>query len=195
MIPRRLLLLAPLVLAAGCDTAPRAYTDPTSGLVDVPGGDAPLDKPVQVEPPVALVASAGSKKLLRAPAPPAAAASGTAPGVRVAAATAVDPQYFVATAVGVLKRRWPDLALVDDLPAAREGKFKTTLVLDLRAYRPTTESDTNRADITLVVMDATQKPLSRILAQGTGNAFDARLRDAIDAAAEQLQQKIDKLLH
>lgn len=194
IIPRRLLLAAPLMLVAGCDATPPAYSDPAAGLADVPGGDAPLDKAVHVEAPVALVASAGSKRLLRSAQPPVTAAAGTAPGVRVAAAAEADPQYFVATAMNVLKNRYPDLTLVDDLPAAREAKVKTTLVLDLRSYRPTASSETNHADITLVVMDATQKPLSRILAQGTSNAFDARLRDAMDAAAGQLQQKIEKLL-
>jgi hypothetical protein len=195
MIPRRVLLLAPLALAAGCDTAPPFYIDPGARLADVPGGDAPLDKPAHVAPPVALVASAPTRRLLRSSEPPR-VATGAAPGLNtvIAVAADADPQYFVSAAMGVLRKRWPDLVLVDDLPAAREGKFQTTLVLDLRAYQPAS-ADTDHADITLVVMDATQKPLSRILAQGTSNTFSAHFRDAVDAAAQQLEQKISQLLN
>jgi hypothetical protein len=189
---------AVLVILAGCASAP-AYQDPTAALADVPGGDAPLDKPAHVEQPVALVASAPTRRLVRSGGGEIGNLGGNAQGVRVLAQTTsvadADIQYFFAAMIRVLKERYPSLELVDDLAAARERKFRTTLVLDLRAYRPTAASDTNRADITLVVLDAAQNPLSRIVVQGASGGVGGRLQDAVDMAVEQFEQKTSQLLN
>ncbi|HTZ36898.1 MAG TPA: hypothetical protein VMB84_12775 [Stellaceae bacterium] len=199
---RRLLLLAPLALAAGCAPA-AAPQDPAQPLADVPGGDAPLDKPAHVAAPVALVASAPTRRLLRAGAVGVGGELGDLGGnaqgaralLRSTAPSDGDIQYFLAAMIRVLTERYPNLERVDDLAAARAGGFRTTLVLDLRAFRPSAAADANRADATLVVLDAAQKPLTRIAAQGMSGGVGGRLSDAIDAAAAELAQKTAKLLN
>lgn len=192
--------MATMLLAlalAGCAGNPE-YTDPLAGLTSIPAASVPQDVPVTVEQPVALVPSENSArllnfaqqfkddKLLQALVPPTLQADG-------------DPQYLVNGAVNVLRRRYPGMVLVEDLRTARQRGFRTTFVMDIQAHHLVTAFDRNQIHLTVIAMDASQRPVSRIVAEGasgtTYGSMDAHFRDAVAMAVGNLEAKTARLLN
>jgi hypothetical protein len=196
MISRRHMIAAALFLA-GCDTE-LPKEDPLKGLANVTADSVPADAPAHVELPVALVPSQSSAATLAAYDQ----FMATSPVTRAMVPSDIlaegDPRRFVTSAVGVLRRRFPKLELADDLATARARGFRSSLVLDLHEHHLVTAFDTNHAIITLVVMNAAQNPVSRIVAEGTSRttygSMNPHWGEAVDAAARVFEDKISRLL-
>ncbi|HXQ51481.1 MAG TPA: hypothetical protein VN802_10340 [Stellaceae bacterium] len=200
--PRLGARLAAAVIVAvlgGCASDP-VYLDPLAGLAKVPAASVPQDVPVTVDQPVALVPSENSAKVLDLAAEFAASANGALVKSLVSDKLWADgdPQQLVDGAVGVLRRRYPKIELVDDLATARQRGFHTTFVVDIQYHHLVTAFDTNHVTITLVVMDARETPVSRIVAEGksgtTYGSMDAHFRDAAAMSVATLDAKATQFL-
>ena len=101
-------------------------------------------------------------------------------------------------AVNVLRRRYPNAVLIDDLASAKQRGFRTTFVVDIQSHHLQTAFDTNHVSLTYIVMDADQKPLSRFTGEGvshtTYGSMDAHFRDAVAMAVSNLDAKATQLL-
>lgn len=184
---------------SGCAGGPD-YVDPLAGLAKVPAASVAQDVPVTVQEPIALVPSENSAKNLDMSAEFQASANGKL--VKALVSDQIwadgDPQQLVNGAVGVLRRRFPKIELVDDLATARQRGFRTTFVVDIQFHHLVTAFDTNHVAITYIVMDADEKPLSRIVGEGkSGTSYgsmDAHFRDAVAMSVANLDTKTTNLL-
>jgi hypothetical protein len=196
-------LVAAFVIAAalaGCAGGPD-YIDPLAGLTKVPAASVPQDVPVTVEEPVALVPSENSAKNLDMAAEFTESANGRLVKSLVSADIWADgdPQRLINGTVGVLRRRYPKIVLVDDLATAQQRGFRTTIVVDIQSHHLVSAFDTNRVTITLIAMDSGLRPVSRIVAEGqSGTSYgsmDAHFRDAVAMSVANLDAKATQLLH
>ena len=184
---------------AGCAGGPD-YVDPLAGLAKVPAASVPQDAPVTVQDPVALVPSENSAKNLDMSAEFEQSANGKL--VKALVSDRIwadgDPQQLVNGAVGVLRRRFPKIVLVDDLATARRRGFRTTFVVDIQFHHLVSAFDTNHVAITYIVMDAGEKPVSRIVGEGkSGTSYgsmDPHFRDAVAMSVADLEAKATQLL-
>ena len=194
---RLAVFFACLLALAGC-SSDTPEIDPLTGLSPVLSTAAPLDAPVRVERPVALVPSENSAKELAGYDKFMAESPVTRALVPADILKSGDPRSFINATVAVLRRRFGDLVLVDDLATARRRGFRTALVLDLRSHHLVSAFDENRATITVVVLADSRQPVSRIVAQGTSRttygSMDPHWNEAVNMAVANLEAKVSALL-
>jgi hypothetical protein len=186
------------VVLAGCSGNP-TYQDPLAKLTNLPAASVPLDAPVRVEPPVALVPSENAATTVEAAKEVDQSLWLSKAMVPTQIWAEGDPQYLVDAAVAVLRRRHPQLVLVDDLATAKQRGMHTTFVLDIQVHHLVTAFDTNSVDITLIVMDANQRPVSRFVGHGTSGtnygSMDPHFDVAVRTAVQDFEAKAARLLN
>lgn len=196
----RLAAACGIAALVGCAGGPD-YVDPLAGLTKVPAASVPQDVPVTVEEPVALVPSENSAKNLDLAAEFTESANGKVVKALVPSEIWADgdPQPLINGTVGVLRRRYPKIVLVDDLATAQQRGFRTTIVVDIQVHHLVSAFDTNHVMITLIAMDASLRPVSRIVAEGkSGTSYgsmDPHFRDAVAMSVANLDAKAAQLLH
>lgn len=183
--------------AACAPIEPPRYVDPLAKLHNVPASSVPLDVPVKLQEPVGLVVSENGELFLNY------AAAGET-GLRSAmivnetASKDLDPKYVVNQIVGLLKRRYPRIDLVEDLASARKIGKKGVFLVDIQTTIGQSTGQTTTVQLTLIIVDAKQTPISRITGTGQGvlgyPAFDARVKQASDMALQQLEAKLALVL-
>jgi hypothetical protein len=191
-------IAATFVALAGCSYDPH-YQDPLAKLTNVPAASVPLDVPVRVEQPVALVPSENSAAIIQAAHE---AAEALAPWRGIISDhiwAEGDPQYMLNAAVAVLRRRYPQIVLLDDLATARQRGMRTAFVLDIQVHHLTSAFDTNTVDILLIALDANQRPVSRFVGHGTSStnygSMDPHFDQAVVRAVQDFDAKAGQLLN
>lgn len=191
-------ITATLLALASCNYD-LPYQDPLAKLTNVPAASVPLDVPVRVEQPVALVPSENSAATIQATQE----WMETHPLTQALVPTQIwaegDPQTMLNAVVAVLRRHYPKLVLVEDLATARQRGMRTTLVLDIQVHHLVTAFDTNSVTILLIAMDATQRPVSRLVARGTSGtnygSMDPHFDQAVIRAVQDFDAKVGQLLN
>jgi hypothetical protein len=174
------------------------YVDSLSTLKDTSAASVPLDVPVTAGSSIALVLGANIELVLK---------QGddrkglyTMFGMGQSAAAKEDnPQYLVTNAISTLRLKYPRIEPVDDLAAAAQRKFSTTIVVDFRAVFGQMSGQTTSATITVIFLDENQKPISRFETSGSGvipyPATTTRFREAADTALAEFREKAIRLMH
>lgn len=191
----RTLAVAAVLGLAACGLPPPTYQDPLSGLLREPPGPIPSNAPIRARQPIVVVLSGNSEIYLTY--------------VRdydkflekwgnLSAERDADPKVMAASVIGVIKAKFPDIRLVDDLNEALRQGAKTVCVVDVEATFATHSGDTTRVDITAIFLDREMKPLSKIAGHGSGVApypmtsFGAQT--AIAAALSDLDRNLSSLV-
>jgi hypothetical protein len=192
---RRTFVIGGALALAGCGGPPPDYNDPLKDLHTLPASSAPLDAPAKVGSPVALVPGSNIEKLLQYND---AAAKGVQSMLLVNTAALEDGnvQYLISGAVQVLRRRWPDLASVDDLATAVRRKFTSSIVLDVAVVLGARTGQSTTARLTAILLDAAENPLSRLESSGTTTvgfpAVTSRFKEASNIALQEFQDKLSR---
>jgi hypothetical protein len=198
MIERRWMILGGIALGvAGCGPQAPAYRDP---LVDLAGGklraeDVPLDAPVKAGRSVAW--TFGSNATPFVDYSDAGARYAASVGASEQTLKKADPTVMIDGGVALLRSRYPNIKLINDLATAARQHIDTTFVLDLRVVWGIWPGDPITADIMLIALDAQQRPLSRMSGHGEVpiRAYvTPDPRPAYDHALLELKGKMDRLL-
>lgn len=185
------------VLTACTPVEPPRYVDPLARLYNAPASSVPQDVPVKLQEPVGLVTSENGEAYL------AYAAAGEEHLrkhilVNEIASKDLDPKFLANEIVAMLKRRFPGIELLDDLASARKAKKKGTILVDMQTTIGQYTGQTTTVQLTVILFDGAQKPVSRIVATGQGvlgyPAWDARVKEASTLALQQLDQKLSAVL-
>lgn len=148
-----------LCLVAGC------AADPLAGLHTASGAAAPLNARLpRIEGKSAIVPSRNLDSFLED-----------------SGGTDARPQYLITGATAVLRSQHPDLVLLDNLAVARARGIERTFVLDA-------QRGGQGVTVTIVVLDRSQRPVSRIEATGTDSEGSARR--SYDRALEALRRRM-----
>lgn len=103
----------------------------------------------------------------------------------------LDPKKTVKRVVEVVSRRYQfGFDVVDDIATAKKEKKQLTMVVDIRAMLGGFKgSDVAQIDVIVFVdrFDGRYQPVSRILAEGRGNGFQAALGEALRQFSEKAQ--------
>lgn len=191
-------LLGPLCLAVmtGCGPQLPEYRDPLADLSSARAADAPENAPVKVGSTVAITLGSNVERFLKY------YDEGRAYAASVGASKQLlaegDPQYLVDGAVAVIRRRYPKVRTVEDLASAARQRFATTFVVDIRTKAGMYPGDKTTSDITIIALDAQQKPISRITAHGEVEIrpyVPPQIREANDQALRELSGKAERLLN
>jgi len=186
-----------IAMTACAPIEPPRYVDPLAKLHNVPASSVPRDVPVKLQEPIGLVVSENGELFLDYAA---AGEKGLRSMVLVneTASKDLDPKYVINQVVGLLKRRYPRIELVDDLASARKTGKKGTILVDIQTAIGQYTGQTTTVQLTLILFDAVQTPISRVTGTGQGvlgyPAFDARVKQASDAALQQLDTKLAQVL-
>lgn len=195
MATRRSFVIGGALALAGCGGPPPDYVDPLKDLHTLRASSAPLDTPAKVGSPVALVPGSNMERLLQYND---AAAKGVQSMLLVNTAALEDGnvQYLITGATVALRRRWPDLVLVDDLATAASRKFTNTIVLDIAVVLGSHTGQDTTASVTAILFDARETPLSRVEASGTTTvgfpAVTPRFKEASNIALQGFQDKLSR---
>lgn len=198
MIERRWVILGGVAAGlAGCGPAAPAYRDP---LVDLAGGklraeDVPLDAPVKAGRSVAW--TFGSNATGFVDYADAGRRYASSVGTSDATLKQADPLIMIDGSVALLRSRYPNIKLVNDLATAARQHIDTTFVLDLRLVWGIWPGDPITADLMLIALDGQQRPLSRMTGHGevTIRAYvTPDPRPAYDHALLELKEKMNRLL-
>lgn len=177
---------------------PPKYVDPLARLYNAPASSVPADVPVKLQEPIGLVTSENGEQFF------AYAEAGEEHLrkqviVNEVASKDLDPKYLVNEIVALLKKRYPHIELIDDLASARKTNKKGTVLVDIQTTIGQFTGQTTTVQLTVIFFDASQKPVSRVVATGQGvlgyPAFDARVKEASNIALQQLDQKLTSVLH
>ncbi len=116
------------------------------------------------------------------------------PLVNTSAVKDIDPTYYHARILAALKRRYPSIAVSDSVSASTAAGNTYTAVLDVRTRFGKVSGDKTSIDITVAFFDKSKRPVSRIIASGTGvipyPAWDVGMQRAADQAVEQLAAQL-----
>ena len=120
-----------------------------------------------------------------------------APLVNNTALKDADQQYAITSAIGILRRKYPNIVALDDLATASRRKIATTFVVDLKSVYGRLSGDTTVAHLEIIVLDQRQKQVSRLDAEGQAiipyPAWTVGYHEAVDKALSVLQAKFDSL--
>jgi hypothetical protein len=161
---RRAILAGFAAMVAGCGPKAPEYQDALADLSHTRTSDVPLDVPVTAGPTQAVTFGSNVEAFLEY----------NDKGLKYAASVGASqkllaegsPQVLVDGAVGILRRRYPELKAVDDLATARRQKFATTFVVDIRNKAGIWPGDQTTIDLIIIAFDAQMKPVSRLVGHG-----------------------------
>ena len=164
---RLLLVLVATASLAGCLPPPPAYKDPLSGIMPIAASAVPQNAPVKVEQPAALIVSDNTEAFLQY--------ATHSDQINKSAAFLVadndalndlDPRPVVSKVTALLKARYPQIELVDDMNAAQHANKRTVFVVDIKAVIGQIAGDATKVDITLLVFDPQRRAVSKIGGHG-----------------------------
>jgi len=193
--PRSIIIWLAFVLCS-CGPQLPEYRDPLADLTTARGVDVPEDAPVKAAPPMALTLGSNVEAFLKYNDEGRAYAASVGAGQKLLAEA--DPQYLVRGAVAVVKLRYPKIVSVDDLASAARQRFGTTFVIDIKNKAGMFPGDKTTVEITVIALDAAQKPISRITGRGAVEIKPyvvPEIRVANDEALRDLTAKVERLLN
>ena len=112
----------------------------------------------------------------------------------------LDPTYFSAKLIQMLRRHWPNIQNMHDLREAKAAGMQGVIVVDLRwKYFEPYGDRTYKIDIDLYFFDASMTPVSKMNGHGEYTlpmiTTDGRVQKTTDAALAQVDAKITTLVH
>jgi hypothetical protein len=112
----------------------------------------------------------------------------------------VDPTYFSARLIAMLRRHWPDIQPVHDFRDAVASGKKGVILVDLRMKWMEPYGDrTNRIHIDLYFFDPAMNPASKLSGEAEYRppigALEGHVQKITDEALGQIDQKITALIH
>lgn len=187
---------AAALLLAGCLSPPPVYTDPFQGLLHQSSESVPVDAPATVQRPVGLILSDNVEALLQNAKRDEATFKSFGPLTNTVALADQDPKYIAGRLLPMLKSHYPDIELIQDFNEATAKK--TVCLVDVKMVVGRGSFQKTTVDISIYVFDENRKPLTRIVGHGEGTvpfpATDMRIQPSVDAAIQQLSQKMSALL-
>ena len=197
MVRRRTFLfgLASLLPLSACGPQAPPYQDPLADISGARIGDVPVDAPVRAGTTVAYTVGSNVERWLKY------VDEGNKYAASVGASqqllAAGNPQNVINGAVAILRRRYPDIQLVDDLATAARRHIATTFALDIQSKWGALPGSEITSDIAIIAFDAQQHPVSRISGHGVSIVRPYVTPDPLEApqkAIAELSAKADRLL-
>jgi hypothetical protein len=178
------------------------YGDAFKGLYNQSAAAVPVEAPVTVQPPLAILFSDNVELWFQyvksANAYWATIVPSSLTNNVVLADT--DPNFLGGRVLAMLKRHFPTGEYVKDFKEAVASGKTGAIVVDVlpKGMQPYGDR-TTKFDITLYFFDANMSPVSRMSGHGERRvpfgAADAGVQVAVDGALQELDKKLDKLVH
>jgi hypothetical protein len=191
---RRLLVILLLTAGlAGCLPPPPLYKDPLAGIMPVSPAVFPIDAPVTVEQPAGLIVSDNTELYLQYYIASDKAINGNFGSPDDDIHRDMNPKFVVDRITYLLRSRYPNIELIDDMNAADRLRKKTIFVVDVQATFKQIAGQTTMFDFTVFAFDTQRRPVSKIT--GHGEAIvplqTVAQNIGVQAAANQALQELD----
>ena len=174
---------------------PPPYQDPLADISGARGIDVPADVAVRAGPKVAFTFGSNVERWVKYQDDGAKFAASMGAGKKLL--TDGDPQNIIDGGVTILRKRYPRIQLVDDLATAARQRYDTTIVFDVKSTRGILPGSETTSDLMFIVLDAQQRPVSRLTGRGTSviRAYvTPSAREAPERALAELDAKSERLL-
>jgi len=185
---------------AGCGSFPPPvqYKDPLSGIMPVSTTAFTVDALVRVEQPAGLIVSDNTESYLQFEKGGDTAAHNYGPMTNDVAVRDMNPKSFVDRIIYLLRSRYPNIELIDDMNAAARLGKKTVFVIDVQPVYGRYSGQTTKFDLAVFVFDSQRHPISKITGYGEAvipyPATDFRVKESSSQALQELDRKMSQYL-
>lgn len=201
---RRLALLIALSWACASQGAPPpapTYGDAFKGLYNQSAAAVPVDVPVTVQEPLAIIFSDNFELWFQHVKATVAYWAGIVPSslTNNVVLADTDPNFLSGRVLEMLKKRFPGAEYVKDFPQAVASGKKGAIVVDVLPKPMAPYGDrTTKFDITCYFFDAGMNPVSRMSGHGERRvpfgAADGGVQVAVDGALKELDARMSQLV-
>jgi hypothetical protein len=200
----KIVAAASLVLAgcAGTGPPPPTYGDAFKGIYNQSAAAVTADAPVTVQQPLAILFSENVEAWFQHVKNTVAYWASVVPSslTNTVVLADSDPNFVGGRVLAMLKRHYPGSEYVKDFRQTVASGKKGAILVDVLPKSMEPYGDrTTKFDITLYFFDANMNPVSRISGHGERyvpfGAADGGVQVAVDGALEQLDTKLNKLVH
>ena len=151
-------LLAATLGVTGCIPPPPQYKDPLVGIVPISASAVPPNATVTIQQPAALIVSDNTEAYLEYQK----SSNQVIQAMNVAGANNgiirdMDPKSLIDGVISRLRKRYPQIALVDDMNAAASTQKKTVFVVDVQAAMGQIGGEITSVDLQVLTFDADRK--------------------------------------
>ena len=203
MISRMMALGALMLLAAGCaGPPPPKPVDAFQGLLNMNSTSVPTDAPVAMGQPVAFITSDNVENYIGG-----IKDANEYWGKRIPASLTntvvmadIDPTYFSAQMLAVLRKHYPNIQRVHDFREAVQRGMKGVILVDLKMKWMEPYGDrTNRMHVDFYFFDTGMNPVSRLSGEDEYKvpfaAMEGHVQKITDSALQQIDAKMTTLVH
>lgn len=191
-------LFAGAALASCAGVPPPQYQDPLAGLLNQSSAAVPVDAQVKLQQPMVVVLSSNFETYLQYAQKVDKSLKSYGALTNSSAVADVDPKALGASVVAMIKARFADARLVDDLNDALKAGAKSVCVVDLQIFLGARSGDATRVEISTIFLDGQMRPVSKVTGRGAGTipypAWTLALQPAIAASLRDIDAKLGALL-
>ena len=203
MISRMMALGALMLLATGCaGPPPPKPVDAFHGLLNMSSTSVPTDAPVAIGQPVAFITSDNVENYIGG-----IKDANEYWGKRIPASLTntvvmadIDPTYFSAQMLAVLRKHYPNIQRVHDFREAVQRGMRGVILVDLKMKWMEPYGDrTNRMHVDFYFFDTGMNPVSRLSGEDEYKvpfaAMEGHVQKITDSALHQIDAKMTTLVH
>jgi len=192
-----------MVLDAGCaGPPPPKPVDAFQGLLNMNSGAVPADAPVTMGQPVAFITSDNVENYIGGIKDAADYWGKLVPSslTNTAVLADIDPTYFSAQMLAVLRKHYPNITRVHDFREAVQRGMKGVILVDLKMKWMEPYGDrTNRMHVDFYFFDTGMNPVSRLSGEDEYKvpfaAMEGHVQKITDSALQQIDAKMTTLVH